>query len=70
MSGGGAHFPKVPDGQKPRWSEDRKTCVLAVELKANWEYRLGLNSPSHKNFQSAGGVPLDPILYTFKTNAD
>ncbi|MFV1963943.1 MAG: M56 family metallopeptidase [Pirellulaceae bacterium] len=66
-TGGGAHFPKIPAGQRPRWSEDHKTCVLPVELKPNWEYRLGLNSPSHKNFQSAGGVPLEPILYTFKT---
>lgn len=69
-TGGGAHFPKVSADQPPHWSKDRKTCVLLVELKPNWEYRLGLNSPSHKNFQSAGGVPLDPIIYTFKTRAE
>jgi hypothetical protein len=38
-------------------------------LKPNAQYRLGLNSPSFKNFQSAGGVPLEPVVYTFKTGA-
>jgi hypothetical protein len=38
-----------------------------VKLKPNWEYRLGLNSFSHKNFQSAHGVPLEPVVYTFST---
>lgn len=66
-TGGGEQFPTTPAGQKPRWEDDHKTCVLPVELKAGWEYHLGLNSPSHKNFQSAGGVPLEPVSYTFKT---
>jgi len=66
-TGGGPNFPTIPEGKKPFWSEDHLTCVLPVELKPGWEYRLGLNSPSHKNFQSAGGVPLDPVTYSFKT---
>jgi len=40
-----------------------------VQLEPNHSYRLGLNSPSHRNFQSAGGIPLDPVVYTFKTKA-
>ena len=41
---------------------------MPVELKPEWHYRLGLNSPSHKNFQSAAGVPLDPpVIYSFTT---
>ena len=43
--------------------------MLPVELKPNSQYRLGLNSPSHKNFKSADGVPLAPVVYTFKTSA-
>jgi len=43
--------------------------VLPVELKPNSQYRLGLNSQSFKNFQSADGVPLAPVVYTFKTSA-
>ena len=67
-TGGGAQFPTIPEGKKPFWTEDHKTCVLPVELKPDWQYRLGLNSPSFKNFQSAGGVPLAPVSYTFKTS--
>jgi hypothetical protein len=66
-TGGGPQFPTTPEGKKPFWTEDHKTCVLPVELQPDHEYRLGLNSPSHKNFQSAGGVSLEPTSYTFST---
>jgi len=66
-TGGGPEFPTIPDGKKPYWLDDHKTCVLPVQLNSGSQYRLGLNSPSHKNFQSAGGVSLDPVTYTFKT---
>jgi hypothetical protein len=66
-TGGGPNFPTIPEGKKPYWTADHKTCVLPVELKPGWQYRLGLNSPSFQNFRSAGGVPLTPIPYTFKT---
>jgi len=66
-TGGGPQFPTIPDGKKPFWMEDRKTCVLPVALNPNTSYRLGLNSPSFKNFRSAQGVPLAPVVYTFKT---
>lgn len=66
-TGGGPNFPTIPQGQRPTWSADGKTCVLPVELKPGWDYRLGLNSPSHKNFTSQAGVPLEPVVYTFRT---
>ena len=66
-TGGGPRFPRIPAGKRPYWTEDRKTCVLPVELNPDSDYRLGFNSPSHKNFQNAAGVPLDPVVYTFKT---
>lgn len=66
-TGGGPSFPPNPDGRKPYWTDGGKTCVLPCELKPNSEYKLGLNSVSHKNFQSAGGVPLEPVVYTFRT---
>jgi hypothetical protein len=68
-TGAGPQFPTSPEGKKPFWTEDHKTCVLPVELKPNSQYRLGLNSPSYKGFQSAAGVPLTPMVYTFKTSA-
>lgn len=66
-TGGGPDYPAVPKGERPHWSEDHRACVLPVRLEPNRRYRLGLNSPSHKNFQSADGVPLDPVIYTFHT---
>ena len=66
-TGGGPQFPAIPEGKRPFWTEDKKTCVLPVALKPAWDYRLGLNSPSHKNFSSAAGVPLDMVEYKFST---
>jgi hypothetical protein len=66
-TGGGSDFPKIPEGKQAYWTDDHMTCVLPVELEAGKVYRLGVNSPSHKNFQSTGGVPLDPVTITFKT---
>jgi beta-lactamase regulating signal transducer with metallopeptidase domain len=68
-TGGGPAFPTIPEGKSPRWSADRLTCVLPVQLEPGRNYRLGLNSPSHRNFQSADGVPLEPVTYTFRTAA-
>jgi hypothetical protein len=66
-TGGGPSFPKIPEGKKPSWSKDGLTCTLPVALKPGHAYQLGLNSPSHKNFQSKSGVPLKPVVYKFRT---
>ena len=66
-TGGGDNYPEVTN--RPFWTEGRKTCVLPVKLKPNWTYGLGINSPSHKNFQSATGVPADWTRWTFQTGA-
>ncbi|MEZ6131636.1 MAG: M56 family metallopeptidase [Planctomycetaceae bacterium] len=67
-TGGGETFPAVPEGRRAKWSKDGRTCELPVSLKPNHEYRLGLNSLSHNNFQSRWGVPLKPVVYTFRTS--
>jgi hypothetical protein len=67
-TGGGEHYPTMQEGKKPRWSADKKTCTLPVQLKPDWDYRLGLNSQSFKNFASADGVPLEPVVYEFRTS--
>jgi hypothetical protein len=67
--GSGPEYPSGPEGRGPYWTEDHRTCVLPVELKPGATYRLWLNSPSHNNFQSAAGVQLKPVEYTFKTMA-
>lgn len=68
-TGGGEAFPSLPDGKKPKWSKDGRTCSLPVVLKPNHEYKLGFNSLSHNNFQSKWGVPLKPVVYNFKTGS-
>ena len=67
-TGGGPQFPTIPEGKRPSWTDDHKSCVLPVELQPNSQYRLGLNSQSFHGFQSADGVPLAPVVYTFKTS--
>lgn len=66
-TGGGSDFPTIPTGRKPYWTGDHKTCVLPVKLEPSHTYHLGLNSPSYKNFQSSGGVPLAPVVLSFTT---
>ena len=66
-TGGGDAFPKLPEGEKAKWSKDGRTCTLPVTLEPDHEYKLGLNSLSHNNFQSKWGVPLKPMIYTFRT---
>jgi len=64
-TGGGEDYPEGEG--KPRWSEDAQACTRPVRLSPGWDYRLGLNSPSHNNFQSRWGVPLPPVVWTFST---
>jgi hypothetical protein len=66
-TGGGPSFPKIPEGKRPYWTRGGLMGVLPVELEPGTTYILGLNSPSHINFQSEGGIPLDPVPYTFTT---
>ncbi len=66
-TGGGPGFPKRPEGKQVYWTEDKKTCVMPVELAPNWEYTIGLNSEFHNNFQSAAGVALEPHILSFRT---
>lgn len=62
--GGGPTFPKTAG--KPRWV-DKRTCILPVKLEPGKMYRLGINSQSFKNFSSVKGLPVKPVIYTFKT---
>jgi bla regulator protein BlaR1 len=65
--GSAPDFPPNPEGKTPFWTDSNRTCVLPVQLKPGTTYSLGLNCPSAINFQSAGGVPLEPVSYSFRT---
>lgn len=69
-TGGGDAFPKSPEGKKAYWTKDGKTCMLPVALGPGREYRIGLNGLSFNNFQSEPGVPLEPVVYTFRTRGE
>lgn len=58
--------PGLPGG-RPTWSEDGKTITLPIKLEPGQAYQFGLNSPRHVNFQSAWGVPLEPVVFEFST---
>ncbi|GMW00975.1 MAG: hypothetical protein AMXMBFR84_21120 [Candidatus Hydrogenedentota bacterium] len=52
---------------QPTWNEDRTVATAPVSLKPGVTYTLGLNSPHVINFQSAAGVPLEPVVWSFTT---
>jgi RNA polymerase sigma-70 factor (ECF subfamily) len=58
-----------PQGSgKPWWNADQTVCTLPVTLEPGKSYSIGLNHAFANNFQSAHGVPLTPIVWTFTTS--
>lgn len=68
-TGGGEQFPQIPDGNKPYWSLDKKTCTLPVQLEPGKSYQLGINSRSHRNFKNVDGEPVEPAVFSFETGS-
>lgn len=52
---------------KPFWNAEQTTCTLPVSLQSGQTYSIGLNHAFANNFQSAHGVPLAPLVWTFTT---
>lgn len=68
-TGGGEAFPETTG--KMTWSADKKTCTLPVKLKPGAFHRVGINSSSHRNFQSAAGQPAEfNVIYFATKGAD
>jgi hypothetical protein len=65
-TGGGPEYPTIPDASKPQW-RGKRTCVLPVKLEPGRHYRVGINSPSYRNFRSAAGDPAEPSSINFTT---
>jgi len=65
--GSGPKYPTTPAGKQASWSKDRLTCTLPVSLEPGRDYELRINSSTHSNFQSQWGVPVEPVVYKFKT---
>lgn len=62
-----AHFPRM-DGQ-PKFSADRRTCVLPVDLEPGRTYAVWINSEKLRNFADPDGRPAVPYLLVFRTAA-
>jgi hypothetical protein len=49
-TGGGETYPKITS--RPRYDKQKTTCTLPVKLEPGKVYWVGVNSPSHRNFQT------------------
>jgi Bacterial Ig-like domain len=65
-TGGGPEYPTSPQGAKAQW-RDKRTCVLPVALQSGRHYRVGINSPSYRNFRSTAGQSVAPSSISFTT---
>lgn len=65
LVGGGPEFPE-PAGQ-PKYDAARTTWTVPIRLQPERSYRFLLNSDRFQNFQSADGLPLDPVTVRFQT---
>jgi hypothetical protein len=52
---------------KPRFLEDKKTCVLSVKLEPGQTYAVWLNTDKFGNFKDASGKSAVPYLLIFET---
>lgn len=62
---GEENMPKTTG--KPKYADDKRTCVLPVKLEPNKFYAIWLNSENFGNFKDVGGRPAVPYLLVFKT---
>jgi len=58
---------EMPEADAPRYEADGTRFVLPWRLAPGRSYRLGLNGGRFRSFQSAEGVPLEPVLLRFRT---
>jgi hypothetical protein len=65
MVGGGPSFPELAG--KPSYDPTRTIWTVSVKLKPDWSYQFMLNSDRFNAFKSQNGVPLAPLVVTFKT---
>ncbi len=67
FTGGGETFPKGAGAIS--YDATKTTCTMPVKLEPGKVYWVGVNSPSHKNFKSADGVPAQRYVILFATKS-
>ena len=60
-----ATFPRVTS--KARFLDDKRTCILPVQLAPARTYAVWINSEEHRNFRDLGNRPAVPYLLVFQT---
>ena len=66
-TGGGDTYPQTTD--RPSYDAARTICSMPVKLEPGKVYWVGINSPSHRNFKSADGVPAKWYIILFATRS-
>ncbi|MFP6582581.1 MAG: Ig-like domain-containing protein [Candidatus Hydrogenedentota bacterium] len=61
-------FPEIVG--KPKYLDDKRTCVLTVKLEAGKTYGTWLNSGKFGNFKDASKNSAVPYLLIFETKAE
>jgi tetratricopeptide (TPR) repeat protein len=64
-TGGGETYPQ-PSGDI-HYDATKTQCSMPVKLEPGKVYRVGINSPSHKNFQTPARVPAQRYIILFAT---
>jgi RNA polymerase sigma-70 factor (ECF subfamily) len=52
---------------KPRYLDDKKTCVLPVKLEPGKAYAIWINSAKFNSFRNKKHQPAVPYLLKFQT---
>jgi hypothetical protein len=52
---------------KPRFADDKKTCIVPVNLEAGRCYAVWLNTARFQNFKDTDARPAVPYLLVFET---
>ncbi|MFP6616368.1 MAG: Ig-like domain-containing protein [Candidatus Hydrogenedentota bacterium] len=61
-------FPEMVG--KPRYEDDKRTCVIDVKLEPGKTYGTWLNSQRYGNFKDTGKRSAVPYLLIFKTKSE
>jgi len=60
-------FPKVPEGKKTGYLDDKRTCVLPVDLEPDRTYVIWINQGRFNSFRDTNNNASVPYLLVFKT---
>jgi RNA polymerase sigma-70 factor (ECF subfamily) len=64
----GAHSKETaPAFGKPKYLDDKRTCVVDVKLEPKKTYVVWLNSQKFTEFKDADGLAATPYLLVFQT---